>query len=163
MFLLGLHRVKSLPPKQEMRIQFLGGEDSLEKEMATHSSILAWKIPWTEEPVHSMGSQRVGHDWATEHKSSCSCLFPDFTMSPGVQGLYFFNLCVQSPYSPQESAKCVLFHKTVMIGQCCPKFGKLRWTMVGENGWTQKEVRLWGDCGKVREGMSLRKWRKIGT
>ena len=47
---------------QETLVQFLGGEDSLEKEMATHSSILAWKIPWTEEPVHSMGSQRVSHD-----------------------------------------------------------------------------------------------------
>ena len=49
------------------RVQSLGGEDLLEKEMATHSSILAWKIPWTEEPgrLQSMGSQRVGHDWAT--------------------------------------------------------------------------------------------------
>ena len=45
----------------------LGGEDVLEKEMASHSSILAWKIPWMEEPgrLQSMGSQRVGHDWAT--------------------------------------------------------------------------------------------------
>ena len=44
-----------------------GQEDPLEKEMATHSSILAWRIPWTEEPgrLQSMGSQRVGHDWAT--------------------------------------------------------------------------------------------------
>ena len=117
--------------------------------MATHSSILAWKIPWTEEPVHSIGSQRVGHNWATEHKSSWSCLFPHFTMSPGVQGLYFFNLCVQSSYSPQKPANFVFFHKTVMIGQCCPKFGKLRWIMVGENGWTQKEVWLWGDRGML--------------
>ena len=48
----------------------LGQEDPLEKEMATHSSILAWKILWTEEPgrVQSMGSQRVGHNWATKHK-----------------------------------------------------------------------------------------------
>ena len=45
-------------------VQSLGQEDLLEKEMATHSSVLAWKIPWTEEPgrLHSMGSQRVGHD-----------------------------------------------------------------------------------------------------
>ena len=49
---------------QKMRVQALGLEDPLEKEMATHCSILAWKIPWTEEPVglQSMGSQRVGHD-----------------------------------------------------------------------------------------------------
>ena len=42
--------VKNLPAKQDTRVQSLGWEDSLEKEMATHSSILAWKIPWTEEP-----------------------------------------------------------------------------------------------------------------
>ena len=42
--------VKNLPAVQEMRVQSLGQEDALEKEMATHSSILAWKIPWTEEP-----------------------------------------------------------------------------------------------------------------
>ena len=49
---------------QETWVQFLGWEDTLEKEIATHSSILAWKIPWTEEPggLQSMGSQRVGHD-----------------------------------------------------------------------------------------------------
>ena len=56
--------VKCLPTMRETRVQYLGWEDALEKEMATHSSILAWKIPWTEEPgrLHSMGSQRVGHD-----------------------------------------------------------------------------------------------------
>ena len=48
----------------ETWVQSLGGEDPLEKEMATHSSVLNWKIPWREEPVRiqSMGSQRVGHD-----------------------------------------------------------------------------------------------------
>ena len=59
--------VKSLPAMQEaqeMWIQSLGQEDSLEKETATHSSILAWEIPWTEEPdgLQSTGSQRVGHN-----------------------------------------------------------------------------------------------------
>ena len=50
--------------KQETWVRFLGREEPLEKEMATHSSTLAWKIPWTEEPdrLQSMGSQRVGHD-----------------------------------------------------------------------------------------------------
>ena len=53
-----------LPAMQETWVQSLGQEDSLEKEMATHSSILAWRIQWTEEPgrLQSMGSQRVGHD-----------------------------------------------------------------------------------------------------
>ena len=57
-------RVKRLPPLQETWVQSLGQEDPLEKEMATHSSILAWRIPWTEEPggLQSTGSQRVGHD-----------------------------------------------------------------------------------------------------
>ena len=56
--------VKRLPTMSETRVQSLGQEDLLEKEMATHSSILAWKVPWTEEPgrLQSMGSQRVGHD-----------------------------------------------------------------------------------------------------
>ena len=54
--------VKNLPAIEETLLQSLGQEDSLEKEMATHSSILAWKIPWTEEPdgLQSMGLQRVG-------------------------------------------------------------------------------------------------------
>ena len=56
--------VKNLPTMQETQAQSLGQEDLLEKEMATHSSILACRIPWTEEPgrLQSMGSQRVRHD-----------------------------------------------------------------------------------------------------
>ena len=52
---------------QETQVRFLDREDPLEKEMTTHSSTLAWKIPWTEKSgrLQSMGSQRVGHDWAT--------------------------------------------------------------------------------------------------
>ena len=51
---------------QEMQVQHLGQEDPLEKEMTTHSSIFAWRIPWTEEPsrLQSIGSQRIRHDWA---------------------------------------------------------------------------------------------------
>ena len=53
--------VKSLPAMQETQVQSLGGEDPLKKEMAAHPSILAWRIPWTEEPggLQSIGSQRV--------------------------------------------------------------------------------------------------------
>ena len=54
--------VKNPILKQETQVQSLGWEDPLEKEMATHSRILTWRIPWTEEPVQSMGSQRVRHD-----------------------------------------------------------------------------------------------------
>ena len=60
-------RLKRLTATQETWVRSLCWEDPLEKEMATHSSTLAWRIPWTEEPggLQSTGSQRVGHDWAT--------------------------------------------------------------------------------------------------
>ena len=56
--------VKNLPAIQETPVRFLGQEDSLEKGIATHSSILAWRIPWTEKPgrLQFTGSQRAGHD-----------------------------------------------------------------------------------------------------
>ena len=56
--------IKNVPKMQETPIQFLGQEDPLEKGMATHSNILAWRIPWTEElgRLQSMGLQRVGHN-----------------------------------------------------------------------------------------------------
>ena len=69
-------RLKHLPPVWETWVRSLGQEDPLEKEMVTHSSILAWRIPWTEEPgrLQSMGSQRVRHDWATSlHFTSSLC------------------------------------------------------------------------------------------
>ena len=58
---------KNLPAMQEIQVQSLGREDLLEKKMATHSTILAWRIPWSEESggLQSMGLQRVGHDWLT--------------------------------------------------------------------------------------------------
>ena len=63
--------VKNRPAMQETQVQSLGREDPLEKGMATHCSILAWRIPWTEESggLQSMGSQRVSHDWATNPHS----------------------------------------------------------------------------------------------
>ena len=62
--------VKRLPTLQETRVRSLSQEEPLEKEMATHSSTLAWRIPWTDEPggLQSMGLQRVGHDWATSQR-----------------------------------------------------------------------------------------------
>ena len=65
-------QVETLPAMQETPeslVWSLGREDSLEKEMATYSSVLAWEIPWTEEPdrLQSKGSQRLRHDWATKH------------------------------------------------------------------------------------------------
>ena len=68
-------RLKHRPAMQETWVLSLGQEDPLEKEMATHSSILAWRIPWTEGPggLQSMGSQRVRHDWATNTKLKPFC------------------------------------------------------------------------------------------
>ena len=62
--------VKNLPAKQETWIQSLSWEDNLEKETATHSSIFAWEIPWTEEPgrLQPMESQRVKHDLVTKQQ-----------------------------------------------------------------------------------------------
>ena len=70
--------VKNLSAMQETWVRSLGGEDPLGKGMATHSSILAWRIPWTEERggLQSMGSQRVGHDWGTNTSTSMGLVGP---------------------------------------------------------------------------------------
>ena len=70
---------------QETRVQSLGWEDPLEKETVTHFSILAWEIPWTEEPggLQSTGSQRVGHDGATEHGTHTEAHFLSTTSHRG--------------------------------------------------------------------------------
>ena len=70
--------VKNPPAIQETWVQSLGWEDDLEKGMATHSSIQAWRIPWTGEPggLQPMGLQRVGHDWVT----CCRGLFQPSTL-----------------------------------------------------------------------------------
>ena len=64
--------VKNLPAMQDTQVRSLGQEDPLEKEMATHSSIFAWEIPWTEEPgrLQSTGLQRVRHDLATKQQTT---------------------------------------------------------------------------------------------
>ena len=69
--------VKNQPAMPEMWVQSLGRKDPLEEGMATHSRILTWRIPWTEESggLQSMGSQRVGHDWVTEHTHTHTCLY----------------------------------------------------------------------------------------
>ena len=69
------HIVKNLPAMPETRVPFLGQEDPLEKGMATHSSLLVWRIPWIEEPcrLQSMGSQRVGHDYVTNTCRQSQC------------------------------------------------------------------------------------------
>ena len=87
--------VKNLPAMQETWVQSLGWEDPLEEDMATHSSILAWRIPWTEEPggLQSMGLQRVRHEDTTERLSTeflwklsskeSACSAADAGLTPG--------------------------------------------------------------------------------
>ena len=77
---------------QETRVQSLGQDDTLEKEVGTYSSILAWEIPWTEEPawLQSVGLQRVGHDLATKPPPPCLdicvcvCVYVYTTASPSI-------------------------------------------------------------------------------
>ena len=86
--------VKCLPTKRETQVRSLGQEDPLEKEMANHSSIVAWKIPWTEEPdrLQSMGSQRVGHDWATSLTSlTCVTESLDCAAAINIVNQLYFN------------------------------------------------------------------------
>ena len=89
---------------QETWVQFLSWENSLEKEMATRSSILAWEIPWTEEPgrLQFMGSQRVGHDRAT----SLLSLLNWVSLKDGT-----FIHFVIPPWLPKT---CFLFHDTFL-------------------------------------------------
>ena len=104
---------------QETWVQSLGQEDPLEKEMATHSSILAWKIPWIEDPgrIQSMGSQRVGHDWATSLH---------FTKVPRVSGEAYEFVSVILPrwLSGKESAYQCRRHRRLGFS---PWVGKIPW------------------------------------
>ena len=102
-------RLKHPPAMWETWVRSLGWEDSLEKGMATHSTILAWRIPWTEEPggLQSVGSQRVGHDWATSLMSfSCNTYIMEMMASSKSLLLDF------------KDALCVK-----LLPQCLMKFG----------------------------------------
>ena len=92
--------VKPLSTMWETWVRSLGREDPLEKEMAIHSSTIAWKIPWTEEPgrLHSMGSQRVGLDWATSLTS-----LPFFK----IQVNHF--MAQDRPFGAKIIPKCILW------------------------------------------------------
>ena len=93
--------VKNLPTMQETWVRSLGGEVPLEKGMAIHSSILAWRILWTEKPgkLQSMGSQRVGHDWVTN--TSTLNLVPVYSLNK-----YSCDFCCISPATAKSLQSC---------------------------------------------------------
>ena len=105
MLFLVAQMVKNLPAVWETQVQSLGWEDPLEKEVAIHFSILAWKFPWTEEPSQpqSMWSHRVGHDWTTHtfFTFTLSCLSIIGSSNNGydslsaifIEDLYCINSC----------------------------------------------------------------------
>ena len=101
------HTVKNLPAMRETWVQSLGWEDPLEEGMATHSSILAWISPWTEEPDGHMGSQRAGHDWATKH-STIDCRN---TVEQGIHKVYSFCLA-ESLYLRISNSPFPHFHNS---------------------------------------------------
>ena len=105
-------RLKHLPVMQETWVWSLGWEFPLEMEMSTHSSILAWRIPWTEEPggLQSMGSQRVGHDSANSAIKSVTtriddCIFFFLLTDPSVVWTINLNL---TEFKPDDFYKSLL-------------------------------------------------------
>ena len=95
--------VKNLPAIQKAQVQSLGWEDPLEKEMPSHFSNLAWRIPWTGEPggLQSMGSQRVRHDWATKTAG-----LSEFLLTGKKSSLYYLLYAVI--FNIKESCKLYL-------------------------------------------------------
>ena len=100
---LVVQTVKNLPAMQEIQVWSLGQEDPLLKGMANHSSILAWRIPWTKEPggLQSMESQRVGYDWATNTHTQSLWKVLELTILQSSKNLkeeyyYFFIIYTQN-------------------------------------------------------------------
>ena len=137
-------QVKNLPAVQESWVWSLGQEDPREKGMATYSSILAWKIPWTEEPggLQSMGSQRVRHDWVMNtftflvtlvevcHRTQFSLpkthrkerhQIPEHTLAQGFAS-HLFGVWDVLLFSKQKyiASKTWLTSSSCVIGRCCP-------------------------------------------
>ena len=106
--------VKHRPTMQETRVQSLGRKDLLEKEMGTHSSILSWEIPWSEDPdgLQSIGSQRVGPDWATDtHIICCSSInMVVFQFTNRRPHTFLYHLTWTSTISLLNRQGLLLFH-----------------------------------------------------
>ena len=101
--------VKNLPEKQETLVWSLSQEDPLEKGVVTHSSILAWRIPWTEEPggLQSMGLQRVRHDWVA-NTYTFTVYFRMFSSIPGLYPLIPVTPTPSHNTGSPDTVKCLL-------------------------------------------------------
>jgi len=128
--------VKNLPPVQETQVQSLGQEDALEEGMATHSSILAWRSPWTEEPggLQSMESQRVGHNWVNNAHTKL-----------GFINIYEQRQCVAVilDLGVMETKRCgpalKVDHRLVI-----KRASQTKWVLRGEKRmWTDNQPRVW--------------------
>ena len=110
--------LKCLPAMRETWVQSLGQEDALEKEMASHSSSLTWKIPWMEEPgrLQSMGPQRVGHNWATSLS-----LFYSFGKLTTIECLFAIREGTGSSPETTEVNFCFLFIPQHFYWRICLK------------------------------------------
>ena len=111
--------VKNLPAMQETQVWFLGQEDPLEKGMAIHSSILACRVPWTEEPggLQSMGLQRVGHDRVTNASTFflCSLYNSSKTVRTGRELLPEVKMTLSHPTPPPVQWKIFMEEKTIFF------------------------------------------------
>ena len=131
--------VKDPPAMWETWVRFLGWEDPLEKEMATHNSILAWRIPWTEEPggLQSMGLQRVRRDWAANIFTFHYYLQSQVDRAPLVQLWtgYILIPCMCTCVHVYDGAMCLLFISSTycksMTGLC-----HVHWCLM--NNWMKK-------------------------
>ena len=113
-------RLKRLPAMRETWVWSLDREDPLEKEMATHSSILAWRIPWIEEPggLQSMGSQRVGHNWTTSLSlslSHCSGLYDENVSQPHLHTSMWFLLAWYVLITQSDFSFLFSFFKEIIV------------------------------------------------
>ena len=131
-------RVKNLPTMQEMWVWFLDWEDPMEKGMATHSSILAWRTPWTEKPgwLQSMGLHRVRYDWATKHIRSNSVFrlrsLPGHSKCPSAPG---YRTSGQHPWMLNQELESSQGYTPLILhgGWFCPQvtLGNVRGHLIG--------------------------------
>ena len=119
--------VKNLPVMEETWVWSLDWEDPLEKGMITHSSILTWRIPWTEEPgwLQSIGSQRVGHHWATKHTHTHTHLQgkKKKNWTGGWPCIFLSNQKPHTLFKPSQSP-CV---GTIWASVCMHKYNSYQW------------------------------------